>query len=62
MLDKGSYDYEDLKKIKVLALVSAGSKDMVKDKETRRIRNNLYDGRLRIIKGENHFFIYKKAI
>lgn len=52
MLDKGSYEYEDLRKIKVPALVLAGSKDMVKDKETRRISDNLYDGRLRIIKSD----------
>lgn len=61
MLDKGSYKYEDLRKIKVPTLVLAGSKDMVKDKETRRISDNLYDGRLRIIKGGNHFFIYEKS-
>ena len=60
MLDKGSYDYEDLRKIKVPALVLAGSKDMVKDKEIRRIRDNLYDGRLMIIKGGNHFLYIKK--
>ena len=61
MLDKGIYDYEDLRKIKVSALILAGSKDMVKDKETRRIRDNLYDGRLSIIKGGNYFFIYEKS-
>ena len=61
MLDKGSYNYEDLRKIKLPALVLADSKDIVKDKETRRIRDNLYDGRLRTIKGGNHFFIYEKS-
>ena len=61
MISKGSFDYKDLRKIKVPALVMAGSKDMIKYKETKRISDNLVNGKLEILKDENHFFVYEKS-
>jgi pimeloyl-ACP methyl ester carboxylesterase len=54
MLTEPRISAEELNKIKVPALVTAGSGDMIRESDTRFIASNIPGAKLRIFKGENH--------
>lgn len=45
---------EDLQRIKVPALITAGEKDMIKEEDTKKIASSISSSCLLILKGENH--------
>ena len=54
MVNDPNIDLKDLAKVKAKTLVIAGTKDMIKDKHTRLINDNLPNADIKFIKG-NHF-------
>ena len=54
MLDEPNISPNMLKSISVPALIFAGEKDMIKEKETRLIASNIPECDLKILPGENH--------
>lgn len=57
MLKQPSIEYEDLKDIKVPALIMAGEYDMVKEIDTMRIKESLPYSVVKIIEQGNHFLL-----
>lgn len=54
MVNEPNIKVEELKKVTARTLVIAGTKDMIKEKHTRQIYENLPDARIAIISGD-HF-------
>ena len=54
MLTEPNIPPEDLKAIRVPTLVIAGEKDVIIEKETKRIAAAIPDAKLMILPGENH--------
>lgn len=54
MMDEPNISPEDLHSINVKAIIIAGDKDMVKEKETRLIASNISDSELIILGGQDH--------
>ena len=54
MLVEPDIDVSELSKISVPALIMAGEKDCIKEKETKRIAAGISDSRLVILQGEAH--------
>ncbi len=60
MLDEPNISSADLAKIAVPTIVCAGSKDLIRPKESRAIANGIPDARLHIFLGEDHGSYLKK--
>lgn len=60
MVNEPNIDPESLKSITVPTLVIAGTNDMIKEKHTRQIAENIHDSELSILKGD-HFIASKQA-
>ena len=54
MMDEPNINESDLRNIQVPAIIIAGSKDMIKDKETKRIAANISNSKLIIMEGHDH--------
>ncbi|MBR1571224.1 MAG: alpha/beta hydrolase [Lachnospiraceae bacterium] len=54
MMDEPNINESDLRNIQVPAIIMAGSKDMIKDKETKRIAANISNSKLIIMEGHDH--------
>lgn len=61
MLKEPHITKAELSKITIPTLVLAGSKDMIKTRETRRIAAAIPDATLKILPGENHFSYVVKS-
>ncbi len=61
MLKEPHITKADLSKITIPTLVLAGSKDMIKTRETKRIAASIPDAALKILPGENHFSYVVKS-
>ena len=55
MLDEPDISVGELGNISVPAFIIAGENDCIKEKETKKIAENIKDSRLLILSGENHF-------
>lgn len=60
MVNEPNIKIEEIHSIQVLTLVIAGKKDMIKEKHTREIANNIPNAELTIISG-NHFIANKES-
>ena len=54
MLVEPDIDPSELKRITVPAMIIAGEKDCIKEKETKRIAENISNSKMLILEGENH--------
>lgn len=60
LLDEPHISVSDLKQIKAPVLVMAGEKDMIKERHTRTIANNIPNSNLMLFKGATHFVPLEK--
>ncbi len=54
MLQEPNIESKDLGKITIPAMIIAGEKDCIKQKETEKIANNIENAQMHILAGENH--------
>ncbi len=55
MLEEPNISPADLRRISVPAMIFAGEKDMIKEKETKTIASNIPEASMQILPGDNHF-------